>query len=122
MKADIGVGEFSGLVHHAICTAANVGDVTMTHALLHGKEDAVFGDSGYTGAAKRLELEACKATFFIPAKRSRVKAIGNARERKQVERWETCKASIRSKVEHPFRVIQRQFGYAKVRYRGLAKN
>ena len=37
----------------------------------------------------------------------------------QVER---IKASIRAKVEHPFRVIKRQFGHVKVRYRGLAKN
>ncbi|WP_240989848.1 IS5-like element IS1646 family transposase, partial [Xanthomonas campestris] len=50
MKAHIGVDEFSGLVHHVHCTAANVADVTVTHALLHGKEDSVFGDSGYTGA------------------------------------------------------------------------
>ncbi len=82
----------------------------------------MFGDSGYTGADKRAELSDCKATFFIAAKRSKVKAIGNARERKQVERWERCKASLRAKVEHPFRVIKRQFGYTKVRYRGLAKN
>lgn len=46
----------------------------------------------------------------------------NARERKQVERWESCKAGLRAKVEHPFRVIKRQFGYIKVRYCGLAKN
>ena len=122
MKAHIGVDEFSGLVHHATCTASNVGDVTMTHALLHGQEDTVLGDSGYTGADKRPDLEGCKAAFLIAAKRSKVKAIRNARDRKQVERWETCKASMRSKVEHPFRVIKRQFGYTKVRYRGLAKN
>ncbi len=102
MKAHIGVDEFSGLVHHVKCTAANVGDVTVTHALLHGKEAGVFDDSGYSGADKRAELSDCKATFFIVAKRSKVKAIGNARERKQVERWESCKASIRAKVEHPF--------------------
>ena len=39
-----------------------------------------------------------------------------------VARVEKLKASIRAKVERPFRVIKRQFGYAKVRYRGLAKN
>lgn len=38
------------------------------------------------------------------------------------ERVERIKASIRAKVEHPFRVIKRQFGHIKVRYRGLAKN
>ncbi|AAW75887.1 putative transposase [Xanthomonas oryzae pv. oryzae KACC 10331] len=65
MKAHIGVDEFSGLVHHVQCTAANVADVTVTHALLHGKEDSVFGDSGYTGAEKRDELQSCEAAFFI---------------------------------------------------------
>lgn len=35
---------------------------------------------------------------------------------------EKAKASMRAKVEHPFRRVKQQFGYAKVRYRGLAKN
>ncbi|AUI92517.1 IS5 family transposase [Xanthomonas oryzae pv. oryzae] len=122
IKAHIGVDEFSGLVHHVQCTAANVADVTVTHALLHGKEDSVFGDSGYTGAEKRDELQSCEAAFFIAAKRSTIQAIGNKRERAWAERWEHFKASVRAKVEHPFRVIKRQFGYTKVRYRGLAKN
>jgi IS5 family transposase len=39
-----------------------------------------------------------------------------------IEQVEKIKASIRAKVEHPFRVIKRQFGYTKVRYRGLMKN
>ncbi|WP_108133923.1 IS5-like element IS1646 family transposase [Xanthomonas campestris] len=122
MKAHIGVDEFSGLVHHVHCTAANVADVTVTHALLHGKEDSVFGDSGYTGADNREELQTCKAAFFIAARRSVLQAIGNKRERAREQRWEHFKASVRAKVEHPFRVIKRQFGYTKVRYRGLAKN
>ncbi|TCS98181.1 DDE family transposase [Pseudofulvimonas gallinarii] len=63
-----------------------------------------------------------KARFLIAEKRSKVKAIGNKRERKRAERWEHAKASLRAKVEHPFRVIKRQFGYMKVRYRGIAKN
>ena len=122
MKAHIGVDEFSGLVHHIHCTAPNVADVTVTHTLLHGKEDSVFGDSGYTGADKREELQDCEAAFFIAAKRSVLQAIGNKRERAREQRWEHFKASVRAKVEHPFRVIKRQFGYTKVRYRGLAKN
>ncbi|WHO89871.1 IS5 family transposase [Xanthomonas campestris] len=122
MKAHIGADEFSGLVHHVHCTAANVADVTVTHTLLHGKEDSVFGDSGYTGADKREELQDCEAAFFIAAKRSVLQAIGNKRERAREQRWEHFKASVRAKVEHPFRVIKRQFGYTKVRYRGLAKN
>ena len=122
MKAHIGVDEDSGLVHHVECTAANVADVTQVHGLLHGKEDTVSGDSGYTGVEKREEMEAVKARFLIAEKRSKVKAIKNKRERKSAERWEHTKASLRAKVEHPFRVIKRQFGYVKVRYRGLAKN
>ncbi|ASK91259.1 IS5 family transposase [Xanthomonas citri] len=122
MKAHIGVDEFSGLVHHVHCTAANVADVTVMHTLLHGKEDSVFGDSGYTGADKREELQDCEAAFFIAARPSTIQAIANKCERAQEQRWERFKASVRAKVEHPFRVIKRQFGYTKVRYRGLAKN
>jgi IS5 family transposase len=39
-----------------------------------------------------------------------------------LQKQEHCKASVRAKVEHPFRVIERQFGLMKVRFRGLAKN
>jgi IS5 family transposase len=39
-----------------------------------------------------------------------------------LDQLEQAKARIRAKVEHPFRVIKRQFGHVKVRYRGLAKN
>lgn len=53
---------------------------------------------------------------------SKLRAMKNTRERRYVERWEHYKASLRATVEHPFRVIKRQFGYTKVRYRGLAKN
>ncbi len=74
MKAHIGVDEFSGLVHDVNCKAANVADVTVTHTLLHGKEDSVFGDSGYTGAGKRNELQECEAAFFITASPPRSKA------------------------------------------------
>ena len=41
---------------------------------------------------------------------------------RKINEVEQIKASIRAKVEHPFRVIKQQFGYAKVRYRGLTKN
>ena len=122
MKAHIGVDEESGLVHHVECTAANVSDVTQVHKLLHGKEGTVCGDSGYTGADKREELQGVEAAFWIAEKQSKLRTIKNKRERKYAERWERFKASVRAKVEHPFRVVKRQFGYTKVRYRGLAKN
>jgi len=122
MKAHIGVDDESGLVHHVECTAANVADVTQVHKLLHGKEDTVCGDSGYTGAAMREELQDVEAGFLIAEKPSKLRAMKNKRERHYAERWEHYKASLRAKVEHPFRVIKRQFGYTMVRYRGLAKN
>ena len=122
MKAHIGVDDESGLVHHVECTAANVADVTQLHKLLHGKEDTVCGDSGYTGADKREELQGVGAGFLIAEKPSKLRTIKNKRERHYAKRWEHYKASLRAKVEHPFRVIKRQFCYVKVRYRGLAKN
>lgn len=63
-----------------------------------------------------------EATFWIAEKPSKLRALKNKRKRKYAERWEHFKASLRAKVEHPFRVVKRQFGYTKVRYRGLAKN
>jgi len=99
-----------------------VNDVTQVHKLLHGKEDTICGDSGYTGADKREELQDVEAAFWIAEKPSKLRALKNKRERKYAERWEHFKASLRAKVEHPFRVVKRQFGYTKVRYRGLAKN
>nr|WP_240043224.1 transposase [Pseudomonas fragi] len=41
---------------------------------------------------------------------------------KAMRKIEKAKAQVRAKVEHPFRVIKRQFGYTKVRFRGLVKN
>ena len=79
MKAHIGVDDESGLVHHVECTAANVADVTQVHKLLHGAEDNVFGDSGYTGAEKRAELGETDAVFLIAAKPSTIKAMKQAR-------------------------------------------
>lgn len=123
MKAHVGVDDESGLVHHVEFTAANVADITQAHKLLHGKEDTVSGDSGYTGLDKREEMKRKrKLRYLIAEKPSKLKQIKNKRELKLAKRWEHTKASLRAKVEHPFRVIKRQFGYAKVRYRGLAKN
>jgi len=123
MKAHIGVDEDSGLVHHVECTAANVADITQAHKLLHGKEDTVCGDSGYMGLEKREEMKRKrKLRHLIAEKPSKLKRIKSKRELTLAKRWEHTKASLRAKVEHPFRVIKRQFGYAQVRYRGLAKN
>ncbi len=121
MKAHIGVDEATGLVHRVVTTAANVADVTQVEHLLHGREQAVFGDAGYTGARKHAKPRRGRR-WYIAAKRSTVKAITDARLCELTEQIEHRKASIRATVEHPFRVIKRQFGHLKARYRGLAKN
>ena len=89
---------------------------------LHVQETDVFADAGYQGAHKRpdAKVDVKWHVAMRPGKRKLldktdpVDALTG-----QVER---IKASIRAKVEHPFRVIKRQFGHVKVRYRGLAKN
>jgi IS5 family transposase len=53
---------------------------------------------------------------------SAVKVIKDTRERQQHEHWESCKATLRAKVEYLFRMIRRQFIPTKVRYRGLVKD
>ena len=121
MKAHIGVDADSGLVHTVIGTAANVNDVTQGHALLHGEEVDVFADAGYQGATKR--AEATGVDWHIAMRPGKRRALD--KETKlgaMLDKIEKLKASVRAKVEHPFRVIKRQFSHTKVRYRGLAKN
>jgi IS5 family transposase len=121
MKAHIGVDAESGLVHTVLGTAANVNDVTQAGALLHGEETAAFGDAGYRGVDKRQEAQG--PTWFVAMQPGKRRALDPSKKSARLlEKAEQIKASVRAKVEHPFRVIKQQFGYAKVRYRGLAKN
>ena len=123
MKAHIGVDEKSGLVHSVVGTAANVADVTQVSKLLHGDESVVCADAGYTGVEKRAEHAGRDVIWQVAARRSTYKKHGKRsllyRTKRRIEK---AKAQTRAKVEHPFRVIKRQFGYVKVRFRGLAKN
>jgi IS5 family transposase len=121
MKAHIGVDADSGLVHTVIGTSANVNDVTQGHALLHGEEVDVFADAGYQGATKRPEATGVKWHIAMrPGKRKLLNT--DTKLGTMLDKMEYLKASVRAKVEHPFRVIKRQFGFTKVRYRGLVKN
>ena len=78
MTARIGVDVAPGLVHTVKGTAANEADVTQTAALLHGQEEDVFGDAGYTGADKRPELADREVSWNIAIKRSIIKALPQA--------------------------------------------
>jgi IS5 family transposase len=120
MKAHIGVDADSGLVHTVIGTAANVHDVTQGHKLLHGEETVVFADAGYQGADKR--PEATDVNWQIAMRPGKRRAQKYTPWGALIDQAEKLKSSVRSKVEHPFRVIKCQFGFTKVRYRGLAKN
>ena len=121
MKAHIGVDADSGLVHSVIGTAANVNDVTQGHGLLHGQEQVVFADAGYQGATKR--PEATGVDWQVAMRPGKRRALDkNSPWGSLLDKAEQIKASVRAKVEHPFRVIKCQFGFTKVRYKGLAKN
>jgi IS5 family transposase len=121
MKAHIGVDADSGLVHSVVGTAANVNDVTQAGALLHGEEEAAFGDAGYQGVHKR--PEAAGPAWHVAMRPGLRRKLNPFIEPEFIaEQFERAKASVRAKVEHSFRVLKRQFGYTKVRYRGLKKN
>jgi transposase, IS5 family len=123
MKAHIGVDADSGLVHTVVGTPANVNDVTQAHALVHGQEADVFADAGYQGVAKREETQGIDADWHVAMRPGKRRALDKSKPMGALlDKLEKVKASIRAKVEHPFRVVKRQFGHVKVRYRGLAKN
>ena len=120
MKAHIGVDADSGLVHTVTTTPANESDVGQIADLLHGKEQQVWADSGYRGAQARVQREDLQ--WHIAARPSDIAKLPDGRRKAAIQKQEHRKASVRAKVEHPFRVIKRQFGLMKVRFRGLAKN
>ena len=123
MKAHIGVDADLGLVHTVVGTAANVNDVTQAHALLHGAETDVFADAGYQGVSKRQETQDIGVNWHVAMRPGKRKVLDKSTPMGAIlDQLEQAKARIRAKVEHPFRVIKRQFGHMKERYRGLAKN
>lgn len=75
MKAHIGTDAESGLVHSVETTPAKEHDITQSHKLVHGEEEAVFGDTGYTGVEKREDSKHIKATWHVAIKPTKRKAI-----------------------------------------------
>lgn len=119
MKMHIGVDDAHGLIHSLCTTPANAHDITQADKLLHGKEKTAWLDAGYTGIEKRPEHCGRDIDWQVamrPGKRAQLNSSSCA------GKLEKLKASVRAKVEHPFRFIKRVFGYHKVRYRGLYKN
>lgn len=119
MKMHIGADADLGLVHSLSTTSANVHDITEADKLLHGDEVACWGDAGYRGIEKREEHEEREIDWHIAMRPGQRKVLAPNSSAAQREKE---KASIRAKVEHPFRYVKRMFHYSKVRYRGLHKN
>ena len=83
----------------------------------------MFADAGYQGIAKRDEAKELDVRWHVAMRPGKRRALDRSCKSEQlIEQVEKLKASVRAKVEHPFRVLKQQFGYARVRYRGLAKN
>ena len=119
MKLHIGADSKTGLIHSASVTAANVHDSHEVPKLLHGNETRFYGDSAYRGKSQRERLKelAPKAKDFTNKRGYRNAPLTEA-DRETNRR----KSSVRAKIEHPFLMLKRLWGFAKVRYRGLAKN
>jgi len=89
----------------------------MLPELLHGDEKKVWGDAGYQGQSDAIHAVAPGA-HDMTSRRVKTKAgVDEAEKRRN-----RTKARVRAKVEWPFRIIKRVFGFNKVRYRGLKKN
>ena len=122
MKVHVGVDKDSGLIHSVVTTGASVHDLTPAAELLHGDEEVVYGDAGYQGIAKRPEMAGTAAEFRVAMRPGKRRALPDTPDGRLQDLIETAKAHVRAKVEHPFRVIKKQFGFEKTRLRGLAKN
>jgi len=117
MKVHTGTDTDSGLVHTVCATAANVADVNMLGELLHGDEDSLHADSAYHSKALKAAAEASGIAFNVNQRGSKHRPLTNA-QRARNRRL----SRVRATVEHPFLVVKRLWGHARVRYRGIRKN
>jgi len=117
MKGHIGVDSQSKLIHSVAATAANVHDSQVLGDLLHGDETRVWGDSAYAGQGDTIRRAAPNAQDFTNKRGRRNRPLSAADKSSN-----TTKSRVRAKVEHPFLILKRIFGFNKVRYRGLDKN
>lgn len=122
MKAHIGVDAGSGLVHTVEATAANVHDVEVAERLIREDDDVVYGDSGYLGLQKKPAIQEnehkSKIDFRINRRPSQIKTSPSYPGINWERKIEHDKSSVCCKVEHPFLIVKRDFGYRKVVYRG----
>ena len=127
MKVHIGVDAGTGHVHTITATAANVHDIDEAHKLFREDDEVGYGDSGYLGMEKRPEFRNNEhlrnLVFRINRRPSSIRVNKNNYRGFNWDKYiESRKSSVRCKVEHPFLIVKKQFGYAKTVYRGIAKN
>jgi len=117
MKAHVGVDARSGLVHTAGVTSGSVHDAKVMDCLIRADDTAVYGDKGYASDTRKCAAEAAGVLWAVKEKAKPGRNL-TVRQRARNHRF----GKVRAKVEYVFRVLKCQFGYRKVRYRGLAKN
>ena len=117
MKAHIGVDARSGLVHTAGVTTGKVHDAKVMDNLIREDDRAVFADKGYVNEKKKRAARAAGVYWAVGEQRKPGRQLSSSQKRLNRRH-----GSVRAKVEHVFRVLKCQFGYRKVRYRGIAKN
>ena len=121
MKAHIGVDAGTGYAHSVTATAANVHDLDEAANLVRADDEVVYTDAGYQGAQRRPEISGdehlSKLEWRIAARKGVLKTMAEPDRAAQARQ-----ASVRAKVEHPFLIVKRDFGFTKTRYRGIAKN
>ena len=126
MKIHSGVDAGSGYVHTITATAANASDISEAHKLVREDDAVVYGDSGYLGLEKRKEIKEDEHLSNVECRICRRPSQSKITPDYAGENWDKIiehqKASVRCKVEHPFLIVKRQFGYCKAVYKGLRKN
>ena len=116
MKIHVGT-DTQGRAHSVAVTDAGVHDSQMMDDLIHGEEEAVYGDKAYASKAKKEALEDAGITCRINRKASRNRKLNCADQSFNKKSNRT-----RARVEHIFGVVKNLWGYRKVRYKGLDKN
>jgi IS5 family transposase len=121
MKAHIGVDAGTGYVHSVSATAANVHDLDESVNLVRDDDEVVYADAGYQGVERRRDVAENEhlsgVEWRVAARKGWLKMMPEPDRH-----LESRKAAVRAKVEHPFLIIKRDFGFIKTRYRGIAKN
>ena len=116
MKVHVG-SDPQGLVHSLMTTDAAQADINQLPDLIHGEEEEVYGDAAYRSELDRRSFQSAQVRYRMN-RRGRRKAPLSERAKRINREY----SRVRSRVEHPFHVVKRLWGFTKVRYRGLAKN